>query len=65
MYWIEQSKDPLVTEVHIGSLLMSLDFSKRWVYKGSMTTPPCEQYVYWNILQTVYPVSERILNQFK
>ena len=65
LYWIEQSKDPLVTEVHIGSLLMSLDFSKRWVYKGSMTTPPCEQYVYWNILQTVYPVSERILNQFK
>jgi carbonic anhydrase len=40
----------------------NLDYSERWVYKGSNTHPPCNKYVYWNILKTVYPISQRNLD---
>jgi len=33
------------------------DFSLRWVYIGCSTLPPCSKLVYWNVLQTVYPIS--------
>lgn len=42
-----------------------LDYDNRWIYKGSMTIPPCEEFVYWNVLQTIYPISEPLLDQFK
>jgi carbonic anhydrase len=33
-----------------------VDIENRWVYKGSVTTPPCDKYVYWNIASTIYPI---------
>jgi carbonic anhydrase len=42
-----------------------VDFNNRWVYKGSVTTPPCATYVYWNVLSTIYPVSQKHLDLFK
>jgi len=28
----------------------------RWIYKGSETFPPCEKYVYWNVIKKVLPI---------
>jgi hypothetical protein len=36
--------------------MMMVDTRNRWVYKGSVTTPPCATMVYWNVLTTVYPI---------
>jgi hypothetical protein len=45
--------------------MMMVDMDNRWVYKGSVTTPPCDTYVYWNVLQRVYPIKQMHLDQFK
>jgi len=57
--------DPLVAEVPYGDLMMAVSMHDRWVYKGSVTTPPCAQSVYWNVLKTVFPISAKHLHQFK
>lgn len=62
--WSE-TNDPLVAEVPYGDLMMMVDNENRWVYKGSVTTPPCGQSVYWNVLSTVYPIREADLVMFK
>ena len=45
-----------VAEVPYGDLMMMVDMDNRYTYKGSVTTPPCAQNVYWNVLRTVYPI---------
>jgi len=40
MQWTE-TNDPKVAEVPYGDLMMAADSNNRWVYKGSVTTPPC------------------------
>lgn len=57
--------DPKVNLVTYGDLLTMVDTDNRWVYKGSVTTPPCAQSVYWNVLYTIYPISQKHLDQFK
>jgi len=57
--------DPVVAEVPYGDLMMAVDMHNRWVYKGSVTTPPCAQSVYWNVLKTVYPIKSKHLYLFK
>lgn len=42
-----------------------VDSNNRWVYKGSVTTPTCATFVYWNVLSTIYPVSQKHLDLFK
>ena len=37
----------------------------RYTYRGSVTTPPCMESVYWNVMKTVYPIKQRHLDQFK
>lgn len=54
-----------VDEVSYGELMMMVDMDNRWTYKGSVTTPPCKQNVYWNVLTTVYPIKQKHLDQFK
>ena len=53
-----------VSEVPYGDLMMMVDTRNRWVYKGSLTTPPCTTYVYWNVLTTVYPIKQEVLDNF-
>jgi len=57
--------DPEPREIAYGELLDTLDTGNRWVYKGSVTTPPCAKLVYWNVLNKVYPISERHLFLYK
>jgi len=44
---------------------MMVDTDNRYTYRGSVTTPPCAQNVYWNVLKTVYPISQKHVDQFK
>ena len=34
-------------------------------YHGSLTTPPCDEVVLWNVFSTPIPVSERQLKEFR
>ena len=63
--WDTTSGDFKAAEVPYGNLMMMVDMSNRWVYKGSVTTPPCDTYVYWNVLTTVYPIKQATLDNFK
>ena len=52
--------------VTFGDLMMNVaDMENRWIYKGSVTTPPCAKFVYWNVLKAVLPVKQRHLDLFK
>lgn len=42
-----------------------VDLYNRWLYRGSLTTPPCSIGIYWNVLQNVYPIKQKHLDQFK
>jgi len=43
----------------------AVDWSEKWVYKGSSTQPPCKQHVYWQVLRTVYPIKFKYLEGLK
>jgi len=58
-------ENPIVDMVNYGDLIMMLNTDKRWVYKGSVTTPPCAQSVYWNVLQTIYPIKQAHYDGYK
>lgn len=62
--WKETSENPLVEKVPYGKLMMMFDMRNRWTYKGSVTTPPCAQNVYWNVLKTIYPIKQKHVDQF-
>lgn len=63
MNWADLN-EPIVDHVPYGDLMMMIDTSYRWVYKGSVTTPPCDRYVYWNVLKTIYPIKKKHLDLF-
>lgn len=65
MQWDIDSYDPKVDLVSYGKIMMMFDMNNRWVYKGSVTTPPCATTVYWNVLRRVYPMKQKHLDQFK
>jgi hypothetical protein len=46
-------------------LLSLVNTDNRWVYRGSVTTPPCAQNVYWNVMTTVYPIKQSVVDKFK
>ena len=58
-------ENPRVQSVALSNALSNVDWSERWAYKGSKTQPPCEQFVYWNVLKTVYPIDADDLRFFK
>lgn len=57
--------DPIPEEIAIGDLMNAMDMENRYVYNGSLTTPPCLEYVYWNVLNTVYPIKDVHLQYYK
>jgi len=63
--WDDESGDAVVSDMILyGNLMEMVNSNKRWMYKGSVTTPPCATYVYWNVLSTIYPVSQKHLDLF-
>jgi len=62
--WEETGGNPKVEEVSYGELMMMVNMDTRWVYKGSVTTPPCATTVYWNVCRTVYPIQQKHLDLF-
>lgn len=52
-------------EVALGELMAVVNTGNRWVYKGSLTTPPCTEGIYWNVVNTVYPIKKYHLDYYK
>ena len=50
--------------VPFGQLMMILNLRERWIYQGSETIPPCQTGVYWNVLTSVYPISQKVYDDF-
>jgi len=65
LQWDELTAEPVSNLVAYGDLVNLVDFHNRWVYQGSVTTPPCAQKVFWNELSTIYPISQTTLDNFK
>ena len=57
--------DPVVDLISFGELMNIVKFDQRWVYKGSQTQPPCDQFVYWNVIRRVLPITPEQLALFK
>ena len=59
--WEDLVTNPRVDMINFANLMEIFDLKHRWVYRGSLSTPPCTQYVYWNVLQSIYPIKEKHL----
>lgn len=53
------------SEVALGELMAVVNTNDRWVYKGSLTTPPCLEDLYWNVVKTVYPMKKYHLDYYR
>ena len=42
-----------------------VDLEERWVYHGSLTTPPCTPKVYWNVINKIFPIRLKEMEKFK
>tara|TARA_B110000503_G_C7029198_1_gene363233 strand:- start:348 stop:908 length:561 start_codon:yes stop_codon:yes gene_type:complete len=62
--WDDETGSAVSDEITYGDLMEMVDNNNRWMYKGSVTTPPCDTYVNWNVLSTIYPVSQANLDLF-
>ena len=66
LQWDEESSEAIVSDlVAYGDLVNVVDFHNRWIYQGSVTTPPCAQKVFWNELSTIYPIAQKHVDNFK
>jgi carbonic anhydrase len=55
---------PSVNLAAYKNLMVVLDMKNRWVYKGSVTTPPHSRKVNWNVLSIIYPIKAKNLAMF-
>lgn len=51
--------------VNYGQLMNIAKTQERFIYTGSLTTPPCTEKVFWNVINKVYPIKPRHLAQFQ
>ena len=55
--------NPSVTsQVNFKDLLSNLNTEDKWLYKGSMTTPPCYGPIIQNVARTVYPIDKDLVD---
>lgn len=52
-------------EVPFADLMKIVNFANRWVYVGSLTTPPCSVGVLHQVMDRVLPISPKHLNLYK
>lgn len=45
--------------IPFGDLMDIVNFHSRWVYTGSLTTPPCSVGVYFQVVDRVLPISKK------
>lgn len=57
--------EPIVDVLGFGTLMNLVDFEDRWTYIGSETFPPCDQFVYWNIVRRILPIKIEEFALFK
>jgi carbonic anhydrase len=56
-FWTQLDIEHRFSEhLDFGKVMKFVNFRERWVYRGSLTVPPCTQYVYWNVINDVFPV---------
>lgn len=51
--------------INYGQLMNLASTNNRFVYTGSLTTPPCTEKVYWNVINRIYPIKEWHLSAFR
>jgi len=61
----DDTEDKTVSIINFGDAMSSMEYEDRWTYKGSLSEPPCDQYVYWNVLRTIYPIELDRFDYFK
>jgi predicted secreted Zn-dependent protease len=42
-----------------------VNFRERWVYRGSLTVPPCTQFIYWSVINDVFPIDQDTVTAFR
>lgn len=61
--WAEDSIS--IDELNMQDFVESVDFNDRFVYSGSLTTPPCSEIVSWSVVSTPIPISTAQLDAYK
>jgi len=57
--------EPVVDIIGFGKIMEIIKMEHRWIYKGSETYPPCEQFVYWNVIKRIFPIKIEEFQKFR